>query len=63
MAQLRHLQGKDAEAEQIVDAVLKDAPKNGAALVSKARFLIGRKKLDEALARAQAAVAAEPNLG
>lgn len=62
MAQLRHLQGKDAEAEEIVDSVIKAAPKNGAALASKARFLIGRKKPDEALVAAQAAVAAEPNL-
>jgi len=62
MAQLKRLQGKDSEGEQIVDTVLKGAPKNGAALTSKAHFLLGRKKLDEALASAQAAVTAEPDL-
>ncbi len=61
MAQLRHLQGKDDEGEQIVDTVLKDSPKNGAALVMKARFLVGHKKLDEALASAKAGVVAEPD--
>lgn len=47
-------------ARKTIDEVLQKDPKNVPALLVKAQFLIGERKLDEALAAAKLAVAADP---
>ena len=49
-----------AEAHKRLDAVLARVPKYAPVLVMKAQWLTTENKLDEALARAKAAVAADP---
>jgi tetratricopeptide (TPR) repeat protein len=53
-------QNKKADAYRNIDAVLKREPRNAAALITKSRFLVGDKKLDEALNYTKRAEAAEP---
>ena len=52
--------GRREEAHARLDKLLARAPKDARALVMKARWLTNEKKLDEALDRAKAAVAADP---
>jgi len=52
--------GRRTEAHERVDKLLVRAPKDVPALVLKAQWLMNEKKLDEALDRAKAAVAADP---
>jgi tetratricopeptide (TPR) repeat protein len=52
--------GRRAEAHARLDKLLARAPKDARALAMKARWLASEKKLDEALVRAKAAVAADP---
>jgi len=53
-------QGKKADAYRDIDSVLKRAPRNAMALVTKSRFLVSDKKLEEALNYAKRAEVAEP---
>ena len=53
-------QKRTAEAHTRLDALLARAPNYSAALVLKSRWLAGENKLDEALALAKSAVAADP---
>jgi len=62
LASLRYTDGKHAEAHQLLDDVLKADPNNARALLIKADFLLKERKLDDALTRAKAAAAAEPQL-
>ncbi len=54
---------EDGGGAQDIDEVLAKEPKNTRALLVKARFLVEEKKIDEAIAQAKAAVAAEPAVG
>jgi tetratricopeptide (TPR) repeat protein len=60
IATLQYSHGRQPDAHKTVDEVIAKEPKNDAALLVKARFLVQEKRIDEALARAQAAVAANP---
>ncbi len=60
LAVLEYGQGKTAQAHKSVDGLLARDAKNPRALIIKARFLLVEKKVDEALARTKAAVAADP---
>ena len=62
LASLQYAAGEKADGHRIVDDVLKREPKNERALLVKANFLLKENKLDEALARAKAAAAADPRL-
>jgi cellulose synthase operon protein C len=53
-------QNKKAEAYRDVDAVLKRTPRYSMALLTKSRFLVSDRKLDDALTYAKQAVAADP---
>ena len=61
LAALDYAEGRVAEAHKRLDAVLARMPKNAPVLVMKAQWLTKENKLDEALERAKAAVAADPN--
>jgi tetratricopeptide (TPR) repeat protein len=60
LAAIEYGQGKTAQAHKIIDDLLARDAKNSRALIVKAQFLFQEKKLDAALARAKAAVAAAP---
>jgi putative PEP-CTERM system TPR-repeat lipoprotein len=60
LAAMDYSAGRTAEAHKRLDAVLKRMPKYSPVLVMKAQWLTRENKLDEALDRAQAAVAADP---
>jgi putative PEP-CTERM system TPR-repeat lipoprotein len=60
LASLDYDGGRRQEAHARLDKLLARAPKDARALVIKARWLMNEKKLDEALDRAKAAVAADP---
>jgi tetratricopeptide (TPR) repeat protein len=53
-------QNKKAEAYRDVDAVLKREPRASMALLTKSRFLVSDRKLEDALSYAKQAVAADP---
>jgi tetratricopeptide (TPR) repeat protein len=53
--------GEKAQAQSTVEDALQRDPKNVAALLLKAQFLVLEQKVDEALKAAQAAVTADPN--
>jgi tetratricopeptide (TPR) repeat protein len=59
-ATLDYSQKRTAEAHMRLDALLTRTPNYSAALVLKSHWLANENKLDEALARAKEAVAAEP---
>ena len=60
LAALDYTEGRVAEAHKRLDTVLTRMPKNAPVLVMKAQWLMTENKLDEALARARAAVEADP---
>ena len=60
LAALDYVQNRPTEAHGRLDALLGRAPSYSPALVMKAQWLAQENKLDEALARAKAAVAADP---
>ena len=60
LAAIEYGQGKTAQAHKIIDDLLARNPKNPQALLVKADFLRQEKKFDAAIARAKAAVAADP---
>ena len=60
MAVIDYQRKGTADGNKVIDEVLQRDPKNVPALLTKARFLLAEKKLDEALERAKAAVAADP---
>jgi tetratricopeptide (TPR) repeat protein len=60
LAALDYAEGRVAEAHKRLDAVLSRGPQNAPVLVLKAQWLTTENKLDEALDRAKAAVAADP---
>ena len=60
LAALDYSEGRVAEAHKRLDAVLTRMPNNAPVLVMKAQWLTTENKLDEALDRAKAAVAADP---
>ena len=60
VAALQYSQKQTTEAHQTIDEVLAREPKNVTALLSKARFLLAERKIDEALKRAEAAVSIAP---
>jgi len=60
LASLDYASGRKAEAHARLDKLLARTPKDARALSMKARWLAGEKKLDEALDRANAATAADP---
>jgi tetratricopeptide (TPR) repeat protein len=53
-------QGDRAGAHDLIGGLLAHEPRNAAALVQRAKFLISERKFDEALAAARAAQAADP---
>ncbi|MEO7271633.1 MAG: tetratricopeptide repeat protein, partial [Vicinamibacterales bacterium] len=60
LAGIDYIQDRRSDAYTRLDGVLKSDPKNNQVLVLKARWLLSEKRNDEALAVAQAAVAADP---
>jgi putative PEP-CTERM system TPR-repeat lipoprotein len=62
IAALQFLENKRPEAHATIDEVLKKQPNNPQALLVKARFFIMEKKIDDGLAKAKAAVTADPGL-
>ena len=60
LAAMEYSEGRIAEAHKRLDAVLTRVPKYAPVLVMKAQWLTTENKLDEALDRAKAAVAADP---
>ena len=60
LAALDYAEGRVAEAHKRLDAVLARVPTHAPVLVMKAQWLTTENKLDEALDRATAAVAADP---
>ena len=60
LAAIDYVQKRPAEAHRKVDEVRSKQPKNTQAAMMKARFFVTEGKLDDALAQAQAAVAADP---
>ena len=60
LAALEYVQGRVPDAHKRLDAVLARAPNYAPGLVMKAQWLSRENKLDEALGRAKAAVAADP---
>ncbi len=60
LAALEFSAGRKNEANKLVDEVLSEQPTHSAALVTKAQLLLADNRIDEALARAQAAAAADP---
>jgi len=60
IAAIQHLQRNPAEAHKTIDTIIAAEPRNAAAILTKARFLLAEQKVDEALARAKAAAAADP---
>jgi tetratricopeptide (TPR) repeat protein len=60
LAALDYAGGRQADAHKRLDAVLARAPNYAAVLVMKAQWLTTENKLDEALDRAKAAIAADP---
>ena len=55
-----HERGKSAQAHAVLDGVLAAAPADAAALVLRSSIFIEERKLDDALAAAQASVTADP---
>ena len=62
IAGIRYEQGSPEQAHALIDALIAKQPGNAELLVIKGRWLLTEHKLDESLARAQAAVAASPRL-
>jgi putative PEP-CTERM system TPR-repeat lipoprotein len=62
LARVDYVEGRRAEAHRRIDQLLVQQPTNAQVLVLKARFLADEGKLDEALTRAQSAVAADAKL-
>ena len=60
VAAIQYAQGERVLAYQTIDAVLQREPKNEQALLTKTRFQLAERKLDDALKTAQAASAANP---
>jgi tetratricopeptide (TPR) repeat protein len=60
LAALDYIAGRLPEAHKRLDGVLARVPNHSSVLVTKARWLTTEGKLDEALERARAAVAADP---
>lgn len=60
LAAIDYAQGRTTEAHKRLDALLARVPKHVRSLVMKAEWLATENKLDEALERARAAVAADP---
>ena len=60
LAAMDYSEGRTAEAHKRLDAVLKHIPTHAPVLVIKTQWLTTENKLDEALDRARAAVAADP---
>ena len=52
--------GRTVEANRLIDETLTKDPSHPRVLLTKARFLLAEHKIDEALARAQKALAADP---
>ena len=60
LAAIDYAAGRTKDAHTRIDGVLARVPRNSAVLVTKAQWLMAEDRLDDALARAQAAVAADP---
>jgi putative PEP-CTERM system TPR-repeat lipoprotein len=60
IASIQYTDRKPAEAHKTIDEVLVQEPANVGALLVKAQFLLSEKKVDDALVRVKAAVAAAP---
>jgi uncharacterized protein (TIGR02996 family) len=60
LAALAFAQNKREEGHKIVDEVLAKQPTNAQALLTKARFLIVERKMDDALIKTKAATVADP---
>ncbi len=61
IAFIEFVQNKKAEAYKSIDAVLAKEPRNPMALLTKSRFLVADKKLEDALTLAKQAAAADPS--
>jgi putative PEP-CTERM system TPR-repeat lipoprotein len=59
LAGIHYAEGRPSEAHKAIDDVLAREPNNAAAILVKAQFLLQENKVDEALARARAAAAAD----
>jgi len=62
LARVEYSGGRRTEAHKRLDQVLEQQPSNARVLVLKTQFLAADGRLDEALARAQAAATADPRL-
>lgn len=60
LAEIEYASGNKDKAHALVDSVLTKQPTNARALVVKGQWLLNERKLDDALARADAAVKAAP---
>jgi putative PEP-CTERM system TPR-repeat lipoprotein len=62
IAGIRYEQGQPQEAHRLLDALIAEQPNNGDLLVVRGRWQLSEKKIDEALATAQAAINVSPKL-